>query len=154
MLQYSIKVANIGDKESILPLMLNFKEEGYYSLLETDKEAILDTIEDTLLRDKKRTIVLLAVDDSSSTPIGIIVGSSSRLPFNRDLQAIETIWYVLPEYRKLTVGLELYEAFIYWATNIVQAKVIHTASPKGSNLHKVYKKQGYKLLEEVYLKVL
>jgi hypothetical protein len=153
MLPYSIKVASIEDKERILPLMLSFKEESSYSLLETDKEEILSTIENYLLRDKKDTIVLLALDSSNSI-IGIIVGTSSKLPFNRDLQAIETIWYVLPEYRKLTVGLELYEAFIYWATNIVQAKVIHTASPKGSNLHKVYKKQGYELLEEVYLKVL
>jgi hypothetical protein len=153
MLPYSIKVASIEDKERILPLMLSFKEESSYSLLETDKEEILSTIENYLLRDKKDTIVLLALDSSNSI-IGIIVGTSSKLPFNKLLQAAETIWYVYPEYRKDRIGYQLYETFMYWATNIVRASVIHTASPKGSNLKKVYKKQGYDLLEELYIKVL
>lgn len=159
---HNISIATIADKAAILPLMLRFKEEGYYKNLPTDEEEILKTIDTYINKDKKDTIVLLMSSSERSeeaaiatiSTIGIIVGTASKLPFNKQIQAAETIWYVLPEYRHTGIGLELYDAFYYWAENIVKADVIHTASPMGSGLDKVFKKQDYELLEEVYFKVI
>lgn len=149
----TIRLASIGDTESILPLMIKFKEESSYSSLPTLEEEILLTIDHYINKiNNIDTTVVIAISDSSV--IGIIVGTASKLPFNRQIQAAETIWYVLPEYRNTEVGLALYQAFEYWAIYKVGAEVIHTASPTGSKLGKVFKKQGYKPLEEVYIKVL
>lgn len=132
--------------------MKSFKEESSYSVLETLDEVVLKTIESYLLKNKKEAIVILYIKEERI--IGIIVGTSSTLPFNNDLQCSETIWYVVPEYRKSRIGLELYEAFEYWAKEVVKARVIHTSNPEGGMLDKIYLKQGYKPLEQLFMKVI
>ncbi len=149
-----LRLAKKEDRLLLLPLMISFKEElPLYRDLPTEEESILATI-DTYISKINNIDTTVIVSIREDNPIGIIVGTASRLPFNSQIQAAETIWYVLPEYRSTEVGLALYKAFEYWAINKAKASVLHTGAPSGSKLNKVFAKQGYSLLEEVYFKVI
>jgi GNAT superfamily N-acetyltransferase len=147
------RVATKEDREHILPLMVSFKEETPYRELPIVEEEVLNTIDSYISKidNKNCTIVLSIVD---STIVGLIVGTTMKLPFNRQIQANETIWYVLPSYRNTNIGKTLYNYFLYWAINKANAEVIYTSSPQGSNLDKVYTKEGYVPLEQVFIKVI
>ena len=150
----NLKIATLEDLEDIVDLMVSFKVESPYSTLSTDILKIRTTVLDYLNKDKKESIILLSYskDLKDKGPIGIIVGSIQEFPFSLDKQAYEHIWYVLPKYRKNKVGLELYEAFEYWATRL-GVKVIHSAYPN-KDLEEFYVSKGYKPLERVYYKII
>jgi len=136
--------------------MLEFKEEiPLWRQLPTSEEAILDTIDSYIrkMNDNKDTTVIVAHTEDMEI-VGLIVGTASRMPFNYQLQASETIWYVSKEHRKSYVGVYLYKAFEHWAINIIKAELIHAGAPKESSLGKIFKKEGYSLFEEVYFKEL
>jgi hypothetical protein len=150
----TLRLAKVEDREHILPLMLEFKEQiPLWRHLPVSNEAILDTI-DTYIRkmndDKDTTVILVHTLDM--VIVGLIVGTASRMPFNYQLQASETIWYVSLEYRKSGIGLYLYKAFEHWAINVMKAELLHTGAPTESGLNKIFKDEGYSLFEEVYFK--
>lgn len=165
--EYILSIATIADKAAILPLMINFKNNSPYKDLPTVEEEILKTIEDSIIKDNKECIIIIAnrrgtegtevaitSDIVYNIPIGIIVGTITKLPFNKQLQAYETVWWVEPEYRNTKVGLELYEAFEYWAINIAKVDLINTAAPEDQpQLKKYYTKKGYKPLEQLYYRI-
>jgi GNAT superfamily N-acetyltransferase len=150
----NLKIASIEDLEDIVDLMVTFKVESPYSTLSTDIEKIRTSVLDGLNKDKKEYLILLSYseDFKDKGPIGIIIGSIQEFPFSLDKQAYEHIWYVLPKYRKNKVGLELYEAFEYWAIKL-GVKVIHSAYPS-EDLKTFYLSKGYKPLERVYYKII
>lgn len=133
--------------------MVTFKVESPYGPLDTDIHKIRASVEEALNKDKKESIILLSYseDPKEKGPIGILVGNIQEFPFSRDKQAFENIWYVLPKYRKNKVGLELFNAFEYWAKKL-GVKVIHSAYPS-KDLEEFYTSKGYKTLEYVYYKI-
>lgn len=146
----NLKIATEEDIEDIVSLLITFKTESPYSPLDTDIDKIRDSVLEALNKDKKESIILLSYIEDN--PVGILVGSIQEFPFSRDKQAYENIWYVLPKYRRNKVGLELYEAFEYWA-NKAKVKVIHSAYPT-KDLEEFYTSKGYKPLEYVYIRIL
>lgn len=147
MLQY--RQATIEDIDQLIGLSICLIDESQYSGLWIDIEDIQETLHNFLTSPNAITYVA-ELDDLL---IGFIVGTYSKLPFNKDLQASETLWYLHQEFRNTKIGWSLYELFLNWAKE-KQVKVIHTASPNGSNLGKAYEKQGYTMFEEFYIKVL
>lgn len=141
--------ATIDDIVPLIPLMEDFIKESEYKDLPIDVEAIYDTLYGFVHNDN--AIVFLALLQENI--IGVIVGTTSILPFNRLRQSSETIWYVKPEFRNTHTGLCLYTEFYQWALDL-NSVVIHTASPYGSKLNKIYEKNGYNMFEELYIKVL
>lgn len=147
MLQY--RHALYSDIEDLIPLMVSFIKESMYKDLSIDNESI----QYTLWNFMDNPNVFFKVVTKEDKIIGCLVGTKGKLPFSLLNQASETIWYVNPLYRKTCIGLGLYTEFYQWALDN-DCKVIHTASPYGSNLGKAYEKQGYKMFEELYIKVL
>lgn len=71
-----------------------------------------------------------------------------------ELFAVETFWYVLPDYRG--AGITLLERFEQWAkdNNCVKCAMIHLVDSMSSVLERLYKMRGYKLVEKHYVKEL
>lgn len=89
---------------------------------------------------------------------GRIVGGIGGL-FGPDLHyprtiAVETFWFVLPEYRG--EGLKLMAEFEKWAAEkkCDCVAMIHMVDSHPEILEKIYKRKGYQLIESHYLKVL
>lgn len=141
--------ADLDDIEQLIPLSIALIKESLYKDLPIVEEAIYDTLYRYVM--SPNAIFLVACLEERI--IGYIVGTTSIIPFNNLRQASETLWYVLPEFRQTNTGLCLYTGFEQWAID-QDTKVIHTASPNGSNLGKAYEKQGYTMFEEFYIKVL
>jgi GNAT superfamily N-acetyltransferase len=72
---------------------------------------------------------------------------------NGDLIAIETVWYVHPEYRG--GGLKLLNAFDRWAKEegCKKKAMIHLEDSLPDKLKKIYEKKGYQLVESHYMAV-
>lgn len=68
------------------------------------------------------------------------------------LTAVETFWFVAPESRGK--GLLLFDAFEKWAidSGCQKLAMIHLADSYPDILRKLYKRNGYKLAEEHYIK--
>lgn len=147
MLTY--RQATIEDIDQLVYLSICLTDESGYNGLFID----IEDIKETLVSFIKDSNVFTQIADLDGLLIGFIVGTYSKLAFSKELQAHETLWYVSKEFRKTDIGLCLYVLFEQWAKDL-NVRVIHTASPYGSKLGKAYEKQGYKMFEELYIKVL
>jgi GNAT superfamily N-acetyltransferase len=81
--------------------------------------------------------------------LGCVKGEDLHFP--RTL-AIETFWYVAPEYRGQ--GMDLIKAFEQWAknNNCDGCALIHLADSMEDILPKIYKRRGYSLVEQHFVK--
>lgn len=140
-----MKVATPEDFDAVHSMCLKFMEASGYSAF-TDPDVLKDVIAHYLSADPTGYIVLL--DDN-----GFIAGSTQRFPFGKVKIAAETAWWVNEEARKTGVGKELMGAFEYWAKNVAGCDmVVMTSLDEG--VEKIYKKNGYKLYERAYMKVI
>lgn len=150
MLTY--REATVEDINALVFLSISLTDESQYNGLFIDIEDIKETLRHFITSPISTTVTYVAESDAGI--LGFIVGTASKLPFSKEWQASETLWYVYPEFRNTDIGKQLYKLFTDWAINNIDAKVIHTASPYGSKLGKAYEKEGYKMFEELYIKVL
>lgn len=140
--------------ERTLPYVFNFIEEFYksspYAEASFNSEKVLEWLKSTLQADKKKLLVLVALD--AGLPVGVISGLANTLPFSDDVIAAEYFWWVTPEYRNSSAGLVLWKGYEWWATNIVKAKGIQMVSLSNLPLGKMYERKGYSKVEEAYIK--
>lgn len=85
---------------------------------------------------------------------GAIGGIIFPDPNTGDLIATEMFWYVMPEFRKGTVGLRLLNYFENWAIKEGAKRIImvHLNSLQPDRLSMFYKKRGYSPIEIHYIK--
>jgi GNAT superfamily N-acetyltransferase len=97
--------------------------------------------------------VFILTDDSNNMIGGLGCIKGPDLHFPRTL-AIETFWYVEPGSRGQ--GLRLVKAFEAWAHEhgCDGCAIVHLADSLENRLPKLYKKLGYKLVEQHFLKEL
>ena len=83
--------------------------------------------------------------------IGGLIGPDLHSP---RMIAVETFWFVLPEYRGK--GFKLLNEFEKWADEKKADAVamVHLVDCHPDILEKIYKRKGYQLIENHYLKVL
>lgn len=70
------------------------------------------------------------------------------------LYAVETFWFVHPQYRKLGIGVDLLNAFEAWAKaeGCKKVAMVHLVDSYPEVLKKFYEGVGYKLIELHYAK--
>jgi GNAT superfamily N-acetyltransferase len=98
--------------------------------------------------DAKLTVV--SVDNELC---GYLAASLSKfMPWNSDLIAIETLFYVFPKYRKTKVAHMLMNDFIYWAIQMdcTLAIVTSRAVLDGERVGKFYKRFGFEEMDTNY----
>lgn len=140
-----MKIAEESDIDTIVSMCLKFAEAtGYKDMV--DEDTIKALAEYYVTGDHTQRIVIM--DDN-----GFIAGQATPFPFGDGLIASETAWWIDPEARGENKGGKLVQAFEYWAKNIAQCKFISMTS-LDSTVEKLYKKNGYKLYERAYMKVL
>lgn len=146
-----IRFATTDDLPSIVALMREFYEKTPYSEhLPFSEDKSIETALQILDMPKERGIVLV-LDNGGVQGIfaGIMMsGLCSSTEF-----ANELIWYVREGYRGKE-GLELHEAFTFWAKKVQAPVMTMTDISGGSNLDKFYKKHDYVNIERIQLKVI
>ena len=107
-----------------------------------------------MMVDGSAVILIAEKDNKIVGAIGFIVAPD--LYKENSLLAIETFWYVTPEYRGGMIGIRLIKAFERYAENLGCNRValIHMSDSYPDMLRKLYIKFGYKLTELHYIKEL
>lgn len=141
-----MKIATLEDLPTIEKMADNFSKASPYSAL-TDPETIRNLLVNILSGDPSKCIIILSPD------VGFLIGAASPFLFGKQMLGTEIAWWVEEEARGKGEGLKLLEAFEYWATNVAHCKLISMSS-LDKTVEKYYKKNGYKLYERAYMKVL
>lgn len=140
-----MKIATHEDFEAIFKMAMNFLNASPYKDL-GDEDSIATIIGDILNSSPTERIIIFS-------DVGFIVGAVTPFLFGPHKLATEVAWWVEPDYRGNGEGLKLLEAFEYWAKNVAEVKLISMSS-LDKTVEKYYKKNGYKLYERAYMKVL
>lgn len=139
-----IRIATIQDKEAIMEMAIKFLEttdyKDIYTYEDTDEEI-------TFLLNSHRSQAVTFITEG-----GMILGRVCKIPFGPHLMATEVGWWVEPELRKNGIGQQLLDHYEMWA-RIAGCKYATMVS-LDDQLGKFYEKNGYKLFERAYFKVL
>ena len=141
-----MKIATVDDFDAVNKMALNFLEASPYKDL-GDKEVTSKLVLDIISSSPNERIIIF--EDG----VGFIAGAVTPFLLGTHKMATEIAWWVEPDHRGNGKGLELLDAFEYWAKNITGAKIISMSSID-KIVEKYYRKHGYKLYERAYMKVL
>ncbi len=141
-----MKIAELEDIAEATDMAMAFAKESPY------KDFIDRTYLETLIMkiisgDKTEGIILIIPD------IGMLASVVSPFPYGPYRVANELCWYVKPDHRNGRSGTDLISAFEYWAEHKANCKLI-SFSALNNKLDKFFKRNGYKLRERAYMKVL
>jgi GNAT superfamily N-acetyltransferase len=91
------------------------------------------------------------VGDKVAGALGCIKGPDLHSP---RLIAIETFWWVAPEYGGKGIGKKLLDAFEQWAKdeNCDDVAMVHLSDSYPESLEQLYIRRGYALAEKHYVK--
>jgi len=140
-----LKVATHEDFDVIHKMAMNFLNSSPYKDL-GNEDTIAVLIADILNSPQNERIIIFS-------EAGFIVGAAMPFLFGPHMLASEVAWWVEPDHRGNGEGLNLLSAFEYWAKNIANCKLISMSS-LDKEVEKYYKKNGYKLYERAYMKVI
>jgi len=141
-----LRVATINDFDAVEKMALNFLNASPYKDLGSE-EVTSQLVRDILNSSPLERIIIFKAD------VGFVAGAVTPFLLGTHKLATEIAWWVEPEHRGNGRGLDLLSAFEYWAINVAQAKLISMSS-LDKKVEKYYKKNGYKLYERAYMKVL
>jgi len=87
-------------------------------------------------------------------PVGFFAGKANTLFFSRDLVAVDTVWYVLPEKRGTRVGLRLLELFEEWAESkkVKDIRVGQTSKLEFDAFDGIMSGRGYEFVGSYYVR--
>lgn len=141
-----MKIAEIGDLPEIVDMSMAFSATtGYHPYVE--RGTVNDLIYTLILGLKNEKIVLF------EPGVGFLAGCVTPFIFGPHLLATEIMMWVEPEARGKGAGKEFLSAFEYWAKEKAGCTMISMVS-LNENIGKMYEKQGYKLYERAYMKIL
>ncbi len=127
----------------------SFHNASPFKGLEFDEKKVNGIYDAYLKSDKKDIIVIIAEDDK---PFGFIVGICESLPFSSDKVAMELAWWVDEDHRGHRDSILLMKAYEDWSVR-VGAKMTQMAMlEEVTDLHRFYKKMGYRPAETSYIK--
>lgn len=141
-----MKIAAPEDFEDLKTMGMNFLNASPYKD-HGDEEVISKIIVNFISGDPSEKIILLKSGE------GFVIGMVTPFIFGKDPVATEIAWWVEPDKRSQGLGAELHQALEYWAKNVAGCKFMSMAS-LDKTVEKYYKKNGYKLYERAYMKVL
>src|SRR5690606_13241410 len=149
----TLRHARLEDIPALLQLGEKLFKDSPMEPMEFNPEKVRAQLEKAIISDQKDFLVLVShVEDK---PVGILAAYAFTPIFTDHRIACEVFWYLEPEYRKGTRGLDMMRAYEYWA-KLVGCKVAQygwlVSSPK--NMPVLYERTGAELAEQVYYKVL
>jgi len=149
----SLRHARLDDVPELIELAKKLSAGSPMEALAVDYEKSRAAIEKAIISDQRDWLALVShVDDK---PVGVLVAYCFEPIFSSTKLAVEVFWYLDPEYRSGRRGIEMMQAYEYWA-RLVGCKVVQygwlVSSPEG--MKKLYERTGAELAEHVYYKPL
>lgn len=141
-----MRIATLDDVPEITEMALKFLEVSGYKDF-GDKDTIVNLILGIINSSPSEKIILV------QPSVGFISGVATPFLFGKCSLATEIAWWVNEDKRGSGEGLKLLGAFEYWAQHIADCKLISMSS-LNKEVEKYYKKNGYKLYERAYMKIL
>ncbi len=141
-----MRVATPADFKDVEKMALNFLEATPYKDI-SSKEVVSNLVLDIINSFPTERIIIFKKD------VGFVAGAVTPFLLGEHKLATEIAWWVEPDQRGNGIGLDFLSAFEYWAINVAQAGLISMSS-LDKTVEKYYKKNGYKLYERAYMKVL
>jgi GNAT superfamily N-acetyltransferase len=141
-----LKVATPEDWGDVKDMVTKFIESTAYAHL--SDEWVLNNLITNYLENPGSSHVCIIEPGK-----GFLAGMATPFPFGDYSLATELAWWVNPEERGSGLGLKLLEAFEYWAEEKAGCSLVSMSS-LDDKVGEMYTKQGYKLYERAYMKVL
>jgi len=149
---YNIREATAIDVVDLAILGKQFVKESQNELLGWDSNKVYDSLLDAIQRDDFGVFVLL----NNYEIVGMLVCFVTPCFFSEVVQAVEIVWYVDPDHRGSRKAMEMLDLYEEWAkehgavcTNLINLNVL-----KGDKVAKIYKRKGYRLVENTFVKEL
>jgi GNAT superfamily N-acetyltransferase len=148
--RYDLKIAKALDFDNVKEMCLKFHAESIYKDKEIDDDKVETLVSEYIHLTDDRIVILGLLEGQ---PAGIIAGRILPLLFSEETVATETVWWVDPKHRGSRLGLQLVEAFEYWAKKVKKANLLQMSGLANTpEIDKLYQRLGYTLTEKVYLK--
>lgn len=144
-----LKVATLDDAPEVMEILRAFFLESPYSSGKYDEDRVYELFSN-MIEDKLGSVIILGIVDDKV--VGILAGTSNEHLFSREIVATELAWYVYPEHRKSRVGLEMINAYEYWAKEVVKADYVTMMHLGDDRLDSLYRRRGYVEQERAYFK--
>lgn len=149
-----IRLATEADLPDIIRMVRSLKDHSP-SLASLDYEpekvaAVVGTV-------SANPLIGICLISAQPNPVGMIIGSVSEMIFSFQKVAAELAWWMDEDYRKSRDAVQLIGAFEYWAENVAQVNLIQMSSTlthQTPQIEKFYKRRGYHLSENAYLRKL
>ena len=109
-----IRLANLTDKEALIALALENKNELQYLNIPVSSSKIEKTIENLFILSKGSYVVFVA-ETASGELAGGLLASLERYFYSDELQAQLIQWYVKKRFRGTTIAPRLLKAYVEWA---------------------------------------
>ena len=141
-----MKVATLEDKEDVTAMVMKFIASTDYADFAGEEQ--LNSLITNYLENPSNTQVCILEPGK-----GMLAGMVTPFLFGPYLLATEIAWWVDPDQRGSGLGIQLLQAFEYWAKEKAGCHMISMSS-LDDKVGEMYQKQGYKLYEGAYMKVL
>ena len=140
-----IRIANLKDKEALIELALENKNELQYLNIPVSSLIIEKTIENLFILNKGSYVVFVA-ETASGELAGGLLASLERYFYSDALQAQLIQWYVKKRFRGTTIAPRLLKAYVEWAksNNAVELFLGITSDIDTSLTHRMLKKMGFR----------
>lgn len=152
MIEKYVRLANPDDATRVVDLMRKFHKDSPYRAIRFEPGKSKDFILGVVKGNIRNHVCLVGLSDDKV--IGFIVGAVGETPFSSVKIASELGWFVEREHRGTKASYLLFKAYEDWAYR-VGASVIQSAYlPEiTEGLDEFYKKQGYRPVEQSFIKV-
>lgn len=149
---YSIRQATETDVIDLAILGKQFVKESQNELLGWDTKKVYDSLFDAIQREDFGIFVLCNGDEV----VGMLIGFVAPCFFSKVIQAAEIAWYVDPDHRGSRKVLEMLDLYEEWAENhgAVVANLVNLNVLKADKVAKIYKRKGYRPVENTFVKEL
>lgn len=146
-----LRIATLEDREAVMGMAYSFYKSSPYKDIPLDGAKVVSTVRDFI--GSPNTLCLLALDELTGTPIGVIAGHISEMIFSTQRMASEAMWWIDPKHRGLG-SFEMMEAFEYWAKlkGCTHVQMSLLGDTTGDRLTKIYNKKGYTRSEVAFIK--
>jgi GNAT superfamily N-acetyltransferase len=136
-------------KEDFSTLFQEFEKDSQF--VKIDPVYAAKTYKNLIETGRGQVFLLCKEDGEVQGALGCIKGPDLH---NGEMVAVETFWYVLPEYRGDFGSIQLFLAFEKWAKDqgCVRKAMIHMIDSHPKQLQRLYERRGYKLIEQHYEK--
>lgn len=149
----TLRHATLEDVPHILDLAETLFEDSSYNDIKLDRLKARQNLEKFIIEAGVEYLCLISIDGEKT--VGVLAAYAFKPLFSSEKIAVEVLWYLEEAARKSTRGVEMMEAFEYWA-KLVGCKTVQygflESSPKG--MINLYLRRGAKKTETVYTKVL